>query len=140
MYIYDSTRTSMERWDAANKIKALVFSKYSVNQRLYVGDFTGEVLVLSFNCSRQFCPSDQYLDPTGCKFCGDAIPKCIDCINATICDACIGGYYVNPVDYQCKQCSMFGCLTCFAANNCTECHSGFYQSTTGGLTSCKRCA
>lgn len=119
LYIYDSSRTSIERWDTTDKIKGVVFNKHPISQKMFVGDISGEVLVLSFNCSVQMCASDYYLDPTGCKFCGDAIPKCINCLNQTVCDECVDGYFVNPNTYQCTLCPMLGCLTCTASNNCT---------------------
>jgi WD40 repeat protein len=41
LYIYDSTRTPVARWDTTAQIRAIAFSRNNPNQRLFVGDSTG---------------------------------------------------------------------------------------------------
>ena len=84
------------------------------------------------------CPTSYYYTGTGCSFCGDAIAKCIDCFNGTICDRCVDGYFVDPSTNQCKVCPLLGCLTCKSSATCNECHSGFYLDST--TLTCKRCS
>ncbi len=104
LYVYNAIGNTVSRWDTTDDIKAIVFNRNSINQKMFVGGDTGEVMVMSFNCSRQACPSDHFMDTTGCRFCGDVLPKCVNCINQTICDKCLDGYFLNNNDYQCNVC------------------------------------
>jgi hypothetical protein len=137
--IYDINMTVVARWHLVNRVKGIAFNRNSVNRRLYIAETTGEILVLSFNCTRVVCAPEFYMDATGCRFCGDVIPKCISCFNGTVCDKCLDGFYLSAMDYKCKVCPIFGCLTCNSPTNCLECHSGFYIAMINGVDTCKRC-
>jgi WD40 repeat protein len=41
LYIYDSMRTPIARWDTTAAIRAIAFSRNNPNQRLFIGDSTG---------------------------------------------------------------------------------------------------
>ena len=74
------------------------------------------------------------------------LANCQQCTkyNATQCETCNQGYYVDPVSKKCNKCSS-NCISCENATNCTECTAGYFVNRNTGSCSactsnCKTCA
>jgi hypothetical protein len=79
------------------------------------------------------CPTDHWIDGTGCKTCD---PSCGNCdAVAKACTSCPEGHYI--VGLGCNNCTMGGgCLTCNMTNGaCTSCPLNNWIDGTG----CKTC-
>ena len=74
---------------------------------------------------------DESTAPYGCTL--DCIANCDECTDATTCDTCADGYYVDSTDDTCATCPT-NCDECTDASTCTVCATGFKG------TLCDECA
>ena len=68
--------------------------------------------------------------------CTHYIPNCIYCYDATKCQNCIGGYYVDSSN-KCSPCTnISNCLNCSSASTCTQCKQGYYLNSSNKCLAC----
>lgn len=119
VYIFNGTssnNTLLFQWSMTNQVNAMSFSDDGL--KLIAGDKNGVVKVFMDSCST-YCPSEYYYSAGTCNLCSSVLTYCINCVNSTICDSCLSGYYVDPNLYICKSCINYGCTTCIISYNCT---------------------
>ena len=76
------------------------------------------------------CEAYRVLDTTThtCNIpCTHYIPNCIYCYDATKCQNCIGGYYVDSSN-KCLACTVLNCATCAKDGTCESCNQGYHLS------------
>ena len=85
------------------------------------------------------CEAYRVLDTTTytCNIpCTHYIPNCIYCYDATKCQNCIGGYYVDSSN-KCSSCTnISNCINCSSASTCTQCKQGYYLDSSNKCLAC----
>ena len=72
------------------------------------------------------CTSGQYLSGSRCLYCSSAMPGCSACSSASVCMACLTGYYKSG--NKCYECPT-GCASCSSSTSCSSCESGYTLSS-----------
>ena len=78
------------------------------------------------------CDTGSYLLGNKCLQCGAA---CAKCLNYSICQKCIEGYFLKADD-RCSTCMPF-CMSCQNGTTCSQCEPGYaFDSEKGECTNC----
>ena len=85
-------------------------------------------------CTNDVCTgcvsADKYFSDGSCH---DCIPPCLYCTGRTICQGCLGSYYLSGD--SCLSCSK-SCKSCqFSADKCLSCYDGYYKNN----YKCEKC-